>query len=50
MLVLSDRKLVRSFERNDFSEQDILAAAFSEFTASIENQSTSDSRVASPQR
>jgi len=50
ILVLSDRKLVRSFERNDFSEQDILAAAFSEFTASIENQSTSDSRVASPQR
>ena len=50
ILVLSDRKLVRSFERSDFSEQDILAAAFSEFTASIENQSTSDSRVALPQR
>ena len=50
ILVLSDRKLVRSFERNDFSEQDILAAAFSEFTASVEGQSTSDGRVASPQR
>ena len=50
ILVLSDRKLVRSFERNDFSEQDILAAAFSEFTASVKNQSPSDSRVASPQR
>ncbi len=50
ILVLSDRKLVRSFERSDFSEQDILAAAFSEFTASVDNQSTSTSRVASPQR
>jgi ribose transport system ATP-binding protein len=49
ILVLSDRKLVRSFDRNDFSEQEILAAAFSEFTASVENQSTSGSRAASPQ-
>lgn len=50
ILVLSDRKLVRSFERKDFSEQDILAAAFSEFTASGQNQTTSGGRVASPQR
>ena len=50
ILVLSDRKLVRSFERKDFSEQDILAAAFSEFTASVQNQATSGSGVASPHR
>lgn len=46
ILVLSDRKLVKSFARSDFSEQAILAAAFSEFTASTEQQSTTDSRVA----
>ena len=46
ILVLSDRKLVRSFARNEFSEQDILAAAFSEFTASAASQSTPDSGVA----
>ena len=46
ILVLSDRKLVKSFERSDFSEQEILAAAFSEFTASVATQSTSDSKAA----
>lgn len=48
ILVLSDRKLVRSFERSEYSEQAILAAAFSEFTASVDRQSTSGSRDASP--
>ncbi len=32
ILVLSDRKLVRVFERDKWSETDILAAAFQEFT------------------
>jgi ribose transport system ATP-binding protein len=32
ILVLSDRKLVRVFERGEWSEKDILAAAFQEFT------------------
>lgn len=50
ILVLSDRKLVRSFDRKDFSEQDILAAAFSEFTASGGNRSVSDGRAVPPQR
>ena len=50
ILVLSDRKLVKSFERHSFSEQDILAAAFSEFTAAAGHPSNPDSRVASTQR
>jgi ribose transport system ATP-binding protein len=32
ILVLSDRKLVKVFERGEWSETDILAAAFQEFT------------------
>lgn len=32
ILVLSDRKLVKTFERGDWSDTDILAAAFQEFT------------------
>ncbi len=34
ILVLSDRKLVREFAHDEFSETDILAAAFQEFTGS----------------
>lgn len=34
ILVLSDRKLVREFKGSEFSEIDILAAAFQEFTTS----------------
>jgi ribose transport system ATP-binding protein len=34
ILVLSRRKLVQTFFRGDWSEQDILATAFSEFAAS----------------
>ena len=49
VLVLSNRKVVRSFERNDFSERNILAAAFSEFTSSVEMQSTAGGRGASVQ-
>jgi len=49
ILVMSDRRLVRSFDRDDFSEQDILAAAFSEFTASADIQSNSGSRAGLPQ-
>lgn len=48
ILVLSDRKLVKELQRNDFSEQDILAAAFSEFTASVQDQPTAGNRIASP--
>jgi ribose transport system ATP-binding protein len=50
ILVLSDRKLVSAFERSEFSEQNILAAAFSEFTASVENQTTSGISAVAPQR
>ena len=49
ILVLSNRKLVRSFARSEFSEPDILAAAFSEFTASVRHQATSNNRVAPQQ-
>ena len=44
ILVLSDRKLVKSFARDGYSEPDILAAAFSEFTASAK-QTTSEDRA-----
>ncbi len=35
ILVLSDRKLVTSFERDQFSEAEILAAAFQEYSGAI---------------
>lgn len=39
ILVLSDRKLVREFKRGEWSQTEILAAAFQELTASVSGDS-----------
>jgi ribose transport system ATP-binding protein len=48
ILVLSDRKLVREFERDDWSETEILAAAFQEFSPTSSRMHSEQLTVSQP--